>query len=99
MDDEAKKFFEELSHAPEEPISLEPEVELAKASTVPVKEKKSVKKREASVEDLLEEGVGQLTIDVYQPPEEIVVESTIAGVNPDDLDIDIPPESVTITGK
>ena len=99
MDDEAKKFFEELSHAPEEPISLEPEVELAKASTVPVKEKKSVKKREASVEDLLEEGVGQLTIDVYQTPEEIVVESTIAGVNPDDLDIDITPESVTITGK
>ena len=51
------------------------------------------------VSELLEEGEGQLTIDVYQTPEEIVVESTIAGVNPDDLDIDITNEAVTIRGK
>lgn len=50
-------------------------------------------------EDLMGEGEGQLTIDVYQTPAEIVVESPIAGVNPDDLDISITNEGVTIRGK
>lgn len=50
--------------------------------------------------DLLqEESEGQLTIDVYQTDEEIVIESTIAGVEPDELDIDISSESVTIRGE
>ncbi|MEK9170561.1 MAG: Hsp20/alpha crystallin family protein, partial [Patescibacteria group bacterium] len=49
--------------------------------------------------ELMEEGEGQLAIDVYQAPDEIIVESTIAGVDPEDLDIDITPESVTIRGK
>ncbi|MBI2010824.1 MAG: Hsp20/alpha crystallin family protein [Candidatus Colwellbacteria bacterium] len=42
---------------------------------------------------------GQLAIDVYQTPDEIVVESTIAGVEPGDLDIDVTSESVTIKGE
>lgn len=50
-------------------------------------------------DDLSEEGDGQLTIDVYQTPEAIIVESPIAGVNSDDLDIDITNESITIKGK
>jgi len=48
---------------------------------------------------LQEESEGQLTIDVYQTDEEIVVESTVAGVEPDDIDIDISSESVTIRGE
>lgn len=99
MDDEAKKFFEELSHAPDEEISIEPEVELVKATSIPVKEKRSAKKPETSISELMDEGVGQLTVDVYQTSNEIFVESTIAGVNPDDVDINITNESVTITGK
>ncbi len=42
---------------------------------------------------------GQLTIDVYQTPTDIVIKSTIAGVNPDDLDITITNDMVTIKGK
>ncbi len=42
---------------------------------------------------------GQLTIDVYQTTDNIIVESTIAGVNHDDLDISITPDSVTIRGE
>ena len=42
---------------------------------------------------------GQLTIDVYQTPDEIVVESTIAGVDPDNIDIDATSDSVTIRGE
>jgi HSP20 family protein len=46
-----------------------------------------------------EEAEGQLAIDVYQTPDEIVVESTIAGVKASDLDIDVTSESVTIRGE
>jgi HSP20 family protein len=45
-----------------------------------------------------DEPEGQLTIDVYQTPSEIVIESTIAGVKPEDLDIDVTNDSVTIRG-
>lgn len=42
---------------------------------------------------------GQLTIDVYQTPEEIIVESAVAGVEPHDLDINVTTDSVTIRGE
>lgn len=45
------------------------------------------------------EGEGQLTVDVYQDGDEIFIESTVAGVDPDDLDVNITSESVTIRGK
>ena len=48
---------------------------------------------------LTEEGEGQLTVDVYQTDDDIVIESTIAGVEPDNIDIDISSESVTIRGE
>ena len=46
-----------------------------------------------------EESEGQLTIDVWQNDSEIVIESTVAGVDADELDIDITSESVTIRGE
>lgn len=57
-----------------------------------------VEKNELS-DGLLDENEGQLTVDVYQTPTDIVVTSTIAGVNPEDLDVEITRESVTIRGK
>jgi len=42
---------------------------------------------------------GQLSIDVYQTPDSIVVKSTIAGVKPDDIDISINNDMLTIRGK
>jgi HSP20 family protein len=42
---------------------------------------------------------GQLSIDVYQTPENIVVKSTIAGVEPSDIDISINNDMLTIRGK
>lgn len=49
--------------------------------------------------ELAKEAEGQLTVDVYQNNDEIVVQSTVAGVVADDLDINITSESVTIRGK
>jgi HSP20 family protein len=44
------------------------------------------------------ESEGQLTIDVYQTSSEIVIKSTIAGVKPEDIDISITNDMVTIKG-
>ncbi len=42
---------------------------------------------------------GQLTVDVYQDGDYIVVQSTVAGVKPEEVEVSITPESVTIRGK
>jgi HSP20 family protein len=42
---------------------------------------------------------GQLTIDVYQTEEDIVIKSTIAGVKPEDLDVTINNDMVTVKGE
>ncbi len=42
---------------------------------------------------------GQLTVDVFQTDNDIVIQSTIAGVNHSDLDISVTKEMVTIKGK
>ena len=42
---------------------------------------------------------GQLTIDVYQTPVSIIVESAVAGVEPENIDIEITPDSVAIKGR
>ena len=41
---------------------------------------------------------GQLSIDVYQTPGEIIIQSTIAGVKPEDIDISINNDLLTIRG-
>ena len=41
----------------------------------------------------------QLTVDVYQTPSEIIIKTMVAGVKPDDLDVLIARDSVTIRGK
>jgi HSP20 family protein len=51
------------------------------------------------LQEWMPESEGQLTIDVYQTPLEIVIKSTIAGVSAEDLDITITNDMVTIKGK
>ncbi|MFA6273525.1 MAG: Hsp20/alpha crystallin family protein [Candidatus Paceibacterota bacterium] len=45
-----------------------------------------------------ENGDGQLAVDVYQTPDDIVIRAMVAGVKPDDLDISITRDMVTIKG-
>ena len=42
---------------------------------------------------------GQLMVDVYQTPDEIIIKSIVSGVKPDDLDVSITQEMVTLRGK
>jgi HSP20 family protein len=107
MDQDDKKFFEELAGASsEEPKTIEIMDDEEESPITPKTAENKVKKikpveemKEESGEDIYEEGEGQLTIDVYQNPDEIIIESTIAGVKPEDLDIAITNEKVTIHGK
>jgi HSP20 family protein len=42
---------------------------------------------------------GQLTVDVYQTPTDIIIKTMVAGVKPEDLDVAITRDMVTIKGK
>ncbi len=50
-------------------------------------------------EDYSDDSEGQLTIDVYQTDTDVVIKSTIAGVKPEDLDVSINNDMVTIKGE
>lgn len=47
----------------------------------------------------MEEEEGQLTVDVYQTPGDIIVQTMVAGVRPEDLQINIARDMITIKGK
>ncbi|MDE2020441.1 MAG: Hsp20/alpha crystallin family protein [Patescibacteria group bacterium] len=46
-----------------------------------------------------EPGAAQLTVDVYQTDNDIVIRALVAGVKPDDLDIAITRDMVTVKGR
>jgi len=56
-------------------------------------------KHEKNNISLIGDDEGQLTIDAYQTDDDIIIESTVAGVEPDDIDIDITNDSVIIRGE
>lgn len=68
--------------------------ELAKLKTEPVPLLKVTNEKTKDLED----GEGTLTVDVYQNEDYIIVQSTVAGVKDEDLEINITNESVTIRG-
>ncbi|MFY9463218.1 MAG: Hsp20 family protein, partial [Candidatus Sungiibacteriota bacterium] len=42
---------------------------------------------------------GELTVDIYDKGDAIIIQSTVAGVKPEDLDVSITNDSVTIRGR
>ena len=54
---------------------------------------------EQDVELIEEDSGGQLAVDVYQTPKEIIIKTMVAGVKPEDLDISITRDMVTIAGS
>ena len=84
-----RSFFERLTGAvrlDEEKESLEERPILGRAI------------RPTQLEESEEEDA-QLTVDVFQTPTEIVIKTMVAGVKPEDLDVSITRDSVTIRGK
>ncbi len=50
-------------------------------------------------EDVICESEAQLAVDMYQTPSEIIIKTMVAGTKPEDLDINITRDMVTIKGK
>jgi len=109
MSDNNKEFFEQLAGIPNEQEQESFEPELVKADILSKKldkieddEEEIVpeKRKKNPIEEIdFEDAEGHLTIDVYQDAENIYIESAIAGVDSDDIDVAITPESVVIKGK
>jgi HSP20 family protein len=83
-----RSFFERITGA----VRLDDEVEYQEDGQN-IKETIKPNIFEESEED------AQLTVDVYQTPSEIVIKTMVAGVKPEDLDVSITRDSVTIRGK
>jgi HSP20 family protein len=52
-----------------------------------------------SVRDEDEAQVGELSVDVYETPKEIIIEAMVAGVKPEDLALATTHDSITISGR
>lgn len=89
MSKDKRSFFERLTGT----VRMEDEP----AETRPAK--KSRESEAASWIDTETVEDGELTVDVYQTADMIVIKSMIAGVRPEDLDISITRDAVTIRGK
>jgi len=57
------------------------------------------KKAKEANEDWLTDFEGQLNIDMYQTKDNVIIKSTIAGVRPEDIDITVANDMVTIKGS
>lgn len=78
---------------------------LKKVMTVGSKELAEPESEEIIEEEIREESIlddeeeGQLAVDMCQTPSDIIIKTMVAGVKPEDLDISITRDMVTIRGK
>lgn len=95
-----KSFFERLTGATAEDAEEKPRLTIDPALRDEPKKKKEEKEEKSKVkeEEWPEGEEGQLTIDVYQTQNDIVIKSTIAGVRSEDIDIEITNDTITIKG-
>lgn len=92
MAKDKRSFFERLTGS----ISVEDEFETpADAKRITVQGKG--KNPEWPIEET--EAEGQLSVDVFQTPMHIILKTMVAGVRPEDLDISITRDMVTVRGK
>ncbi len=91
MNKDNRSFFEKLTGS----MKMDEERPSADVEVAPAAS--SRKGGEDWLTDESEEG--ELTVDLYQTPTEIVIKSMVAGVKPEDLDISITRDMVTIKGK
>ena len=101
MPKDKRSFFERLTgtvkmeHMDDQEMMEEQEERRpgSKSTKLPDKAERESEWIEESAEE------GQLTADVYQTPSDIVIKTLVAGLRPEDLDIAISRDMVTIKGK
>ena len=86
-----RSFFEKLTGS----IQMDESLEEKTPSKLP--DKPVINNANWLTEEQPEEG--QLNVDVYQTPTEIIIKSMVSGVKPEDLDISITRDMITIKGK
>jgi HSP20 family protein len=99
MAKEKRSFFEKLTGAVRMDSEQQDEREEIIIEKKTMKHPGSKGASQAVWADEESEKDAELTVDVYQTPEMIVMKSMIAGVRPEDLDVSITRDSVTIRGK
>ncbi len=99
--DEEEEEFEEVGEAEvladetdaeDEAFVEEIEVKATESKATPVKTESGPH------EEWLSDFEGQLNIDMYQTKDNVIIKSTIAGVRPEDMDITVANDMVTIKG-
>lgn len=87
-----RSFFERLTSG----IKLKDEDEM---EVEDIEQEGQLREGDIEGEWMEEEEDAQLTVDVYQTPEEIIIQTMVAGVKPEDLQIEISRDMITIKGK
>lgn len=104
-----KSFFARFlksKQVPEKPqLKQHPTQQQTQPTQVPIQQTQPEKTQQSKQEpqeqpkESEENYEGQLAIDVYQTPNEIIIKSTIAGVKPENIDINIDNDMITIKGE
>lgn len=104
MSKDKRSFFERLAGSvmvedqdPEEDEEMEVEID-RRSSKKFAEAERTVSNMRPQEEEYAEED-GELSVDVYQTPNEIIIEAMLAGVKPEDLQISITRDMVTIKGR
>lgn len=95
-----RSFFERItgSISVNDEDNFETKSSLEKAFSPKIKTSGNTKDWLAEAEPVVEE-VGELSVDVYQTDNDIIIQAMIAGVRPEDLNVSITREMVTIEGR
>src|SRR3989344_8368841 len=93
MPSQKTSFFERLTGA----VRLDEE----DLSSPALSREKTIKAKDEDRHSLVENDPGdaELTVDVFETPSEIVIRTMVAGVRPEDLDISITRDMVTVRGQ
>ncbi len=102
MSKDKKSFFERLAGSvmveDQDPDEEELEVVVDRKSNKKFAEAEKTVTR-LNPEEEFEDEDGELSIDVYQTENEIIIEAMLAGVKPEDLQISVTRDMVTIKGR
>lgn len=101
---EKKSFFRRIAGVMRADEAYDDMPELVQAGTVNTRTLKPHASHAAAAHDPAasnwdESGEGQLSVDVYQTPDYIVIQAMVAGIKPDLVEISISRDMVTIKGE
>lgn len=96
-----RSFFERLTGSVRLDDEEEETAPVVKRADSPMKVIKPESRGTSQQSNWIEEDneEGQLSVDVYQTPTDIVIQTMVAGVRPEDLQINISRDMVTVKGK